>query len=190
MKSFYEKEEKVNQYIDMAKGYDGKEIIEKLKNFAKPPKSVLELGMGPGVDLKLLQSAGFQVTGSDYSKLFVARFLETDPKADVLQLDAIHINTERKFDVIYSNKVLHHLTLTELEKSTLRQADVLNDNGIVCHTFWHGDDSYEMEGLDFQEYRIEQLKDIFEMNYEILHAEIYTEMEKDDSILIIGKKVD
>ena len=38
----------------MAEGYDGSELIDELRNYLKDEASVLELGMGPGKDLDIL----------------------------------------------------------------------------------------------------------------------------------------
>ncbi len=46
----------------MAAGYDGRELIAALTNYLPAGAEVLELGMGPGVDLDLL-SQTYQVTG-------------------------------------------------------------------------------------------------------------------------------
>lgn len=188
LQNFYEDSKNVDSYIEMAKGYDGAEIVKQLAELLRKDAGVLELGMGPGVDLELL-STHFEVTGSDLSMEFINRYRNRYPEADLLQLDAIYLNTERKFDCIYSNKVLHHLTLTELEKSLLHQTMRLNEGGMVCHTFWKGTEEKEIEGMYFKYHEIDGLKDVFEMNYDILVCEEYTEMETNDSILVIAKVI-
>ena len=50
----------------------------------------------------------FVVTGSDLSQAFLDRYASIRPGADLLRLDAITIATDRRFDAIYSDKVLHH----------------------------------------------------------------------------------
>ena len=84
--------------------------------------------MGPGVDLDILQQY-YQVTGSDRSTIFLERYRQQHTAADLLQLDALTMDTDRRFDAIYSNKVLHHLSRTELQQSLLAQAAVLHPEG-------------------------------------------------------------
>ena len=67
---FFDTEEGVSEYLEMAKGHDGRELIEKLSEYLPASSTVLELGMGPGTDLELL-SKRYQVTGSDNSTLFL-----------------------------------------------------------------------------------------------------------------------
>ena len=187
--SFYENPDRVEEYIKMTEGYNGTSLYNELRKHLPRQSTLLELGMGPGTDLDVL-AKDYAVTGSDYSMVFIDKYRLKQPNADLMQLDAVYVNTDRKFDAIYSNKVLHHLTLTQLEKSLLHQSERLNTNGIVFHTFWRGDDEEEIQGMLFRYYQKDELIDVFEMNYTILDCQIYTEMEKDDSILIIARVAD
>ena len=45
---------------------------------------------------------------------------------------------------VYSNQVLHHLTLDELIKSFEHQQKVIIFNGIFAHTLWTGDEEFTM----------------------------------------------
>ena len=61
---YYDSEENVEQYIQMASGYDGKLLIDALRAYLPRGAKALELGMGPGKDLLLLKDR-YRVTGSD-----------------------------------------------------------------------------------------------------------------------------
>ena len=81
----------------------------------------------------------FIVTGSDISTVFLDLYRDKNPDADLIQLDAEKMNIERKFDCIYSNKVLHHLSTKKLKKSIQKQKPLLNNEGVLFHSFWRGD---------------------------------------------------
>ncbi len=166
--NYYNDKKNVEEYIRMAEGYDGRAFVELLKGMLPEGASVLELGMGPGKDLLLL-SEHFQATGSDSSPVFIERFRAAHPDADLLQLDAITLETERKFDCIYSNKVLMHLTREELAESFRRQAEILNPGGILFHSFWHGEGEDIFSGLLSVYYTRETLTEILGDNFEILY---------------------
>ena len=91
-------------------------------------------------------SKAYKTTGSDASQVFLDRYKQKNKDADLLKLDAVTIPTERKFDCIFSNKVLQHLTKEELKKSLQRQKEVLNPNGIAFHAVWRGDKIEEKKG--------------------------------------------
>jgi len=118
---FYDDKKTALQYIAMAVGYAREELIEVLKEHLPDGASVLELGMGPGVDLKLLEKY-FRVTGSDTSQFFLDRYRDSHSDADLIHLDAVRLDTQRCFDCIYPNKVLHHLTTEELSASLGRHS--------------------------------------------------------------------
>lgn len=181
---FFDTEKGVEKYITMAEGYDGVELIKILQNYLSKDSTVLELGMGPGKDLDILKES-YTVTGSDNSQIFLDKYKENHQDADVLLLDAVNIPTNRKFDCIYSNKVLHHLSKEDLVKSFQRQKEILNPNGIVFHSFWKGNKIEKIEGLLFTYYETGDLEKIMKPNFEILGLETYTEMENNDSIYVI-----
>lgn len=184
---WYNSKKNVNEYIKMAEGYDGKILIDILKKILPGGSTVLELGMGPGKDLGLLKKY-YMVTGSDISKIFLDLYKKNYPQSDLLLLDAVTIKTDRKFDCIYSNKVLYHLSKTELKKSLKRQNTVLKKGGILLHSFWKGSKEEEKFGLKFVYYTKKELIKMIGNTFEILQIDEYGEMEDNDSVYLILKK--
>lgn len=185
--TFWDDRKNVNDYIKMAQGFDGEELIEILKKHLPEGRTVLELGMGPGKDLDILGRT-YQVTGSDYSQVFLDMYAETHQDADLLKLDAVTLETERTFDCIFSNKVLQHLTRDDLSTSIENQLRLMNEDSILFHALWYGDkEEEEFNGLRFVYYTEETIKEHIR-DYELIDFKIYTEMEKNDSFYVILKK--
>lgn len=184
---YYKTKESVEEYIRLAKDVNGGELIEKLRSFLPSNSSLLEIGTGPGTDWNILKD-DYKVVGSDNSPEFLSHLNVANPKGSFIELDAITIKTGKKFDGVYSNKVMHHLKDNELNDSIKRQCDVLNTNGIICHSFWKGEDSETFKGLFVNYHTKHSLKGFFESNFEILLIEEYGEFEDGDSILLIGRK--
>lgn len=182
---FYHDEKTALQYISMAEGYDGRELVEILRRHLPQDASVLELGMGPGVDLRILKEY-FRATGSDNSQFFIDRYRELDPDADLIHLDAVTLDTERTFDCIFSNKVLHHLTNEELAESLRRQKAILSSAGMIVHSFWHGTDTEEHHGLRFVNQTEDSLRLIVSNEFNVVDIEVYKEMEDDDSLYVLA----
>lgn len=186
-KDYYKTKESIEEYIRLAKDVNGIELISKLKEYLPSGSIVLEIGTGPGTDWNILKE-DYDMVGSDNSQEFLNHLISNYPGGRFLELDAITLNTDKKFDGIYSNKVMHHLKDNELIDSIKRQCEVLNPNGIICHSFWKGEGSEVFKGL-FVNYHTEQaLKGFFEAYFEILMVAIYKEFEAADSLLVIGKK--
>ena len=184
---YYDSQENVDAYIRMAAGYDGRLLIDALRKYLPKGSRVLELGMGPGKDLLMLNQY-YDVTGSDSSRTFVERFKKLHPAVDVKLLDAITIETEARFQGIYSNKALPHLKPEQLLLSFQRQAHALEANGIALHSFWHGAKACCHQGLLFVYYRETALKALVGSDFEVLESARYTEIETDDSLYLVLRK--
>ena len=183
---FYDDKETAEQYIDMARGYDGQELVDVLKSHLPRGARVLEIGMGPGVDLGIL-NRHFKATGSDLSQFFLDRYRAANPDADLIRLDAIALDTERVFDGIYSNKVLHHLTDEDLEMSLRRQRQLLSNDGLIMHSFWRGTGVDEHHGLRFTYQTEKSLRRIAGDIFDVLEVVSYKEMEEGDSLYVVAK---
>ncbi len=184
---FYDEEKTAREYIAMAEGYDGSLLIAAMSNYVPQGASVLEIGMGPGKDLDLLLDR-YQATGSDNSQFFVDRYRDAHPDAELLSLDAVSLKTDRKFDCIYSNKVLHHLDECDLSRSLERQCELLNEAGHVMHSFWSGSGVEEMHGLKFFYRNEAALRASFNDRYDVVSLIPYEELEPEDSIYVIARK--
>ena len=184
---FYSTKEKVAAYIQAAKDVNSAGLIVKLKDHLPVNASLLELGSGPGTDWKLL-SETYQVTGSDFSEEFVKHLKLVNPKGQFLKIDASHIQAPSKFDGIYSNKVLHHLTDVQLEQSILSQYETLHNAGILCHSFWKGTGTEDFNGMFVNYHNEENLRAQFSKQFDILLLESYQEFDEGDSLLLIAKK--
>ncbi|TBN03277.1 class I SAM-dependent methyltransferase [Hyunsoonleella flava] len=183
---YYHTTESVAEYIQAAKGFDGKALIEKLKKVLPEKATVLEIGSGPGKDWEILSNT-FTVTGSDNSDAFLNYLKQQHPAGEFINVDASKLIIDKTFDGIYSNKVMHHLKDDELERSIKRQLDILNPNGIICHSFWKGEGSEIFKG--FVNYHDESsLNTAFTNHFDIIYLESYAEFEENDSLLLIAKK--
>lgn len=184
---YYHTPESVLEYIQAAKGFDGKRNIETLKDVLPTDSTLLELGSGPGSDFEILNKR-YSVTGSDYSNAFILHLKNKYPNEQFLQLNAATLESNQQFDGIYSNKVLHHLTNDEIADSIERQHEILNTNGIICHSFWMGEGSEIFKGMFVNYHNESELRTYFSRKFEILLLQVYAEFEENDSILLLARK--
>lgn len=185
---FYQTKANVEEYIKMAEGFDGRELLEKLHQYLPSNSVLLEIGSGPGTDFQILKQQ-YRVVGSDFSTEFLKWLNQNNKYDEFLNLNAVTLNTDKKFDGIYSNKVLQHLTDDELKTSIQRQCAILNPGGIICHSFWKGEGEEVFNGM-LVNYQTEGiLRKLFAEDFEILLLEDYKEFEDGDSLFLIGKKL-
>jgi cyclopropane fatty-acyl-phospholipid synthase-like methyltransferase len=178
---------KAQDYIEMAKGYDGRNLINRLKEYLEEGKTLLEIGMGPGVDLDILGNS-YDVIGSDVYDSFLNLYKNRGGLHKTILMDAIKINTDMSLDCIYSNKVLHHFNRETLRESFKNQSAHLSEDGLILHSFWKGDTVEEIAGMVFHYYEPDQIRDLVSEFFEVLEIEVYGEMNPSDSFYVIAKK--
>lgn len=185
---YYKTQASVKEYIHLAKEVNGKQLIDKLKNVLSDRSTLLEIGSGPGKDWKILNQS-YHAIGSDNSPEFLNYLGTTNPNGEFLTLDAVTLETDKKFDGIYSNKVLHHLDDSELVDSIRRQHEILHYDGIICHSFWKGTGFEIFKGLFVNYYNEFDLKKLFSAYFKVLSIENYSEFEDGDSLVLIAQKI-
>lgn len=187
--NFYHKPENVQQYRSMMADYDNSTVLHMVREVLPFGSSLLELGMGTGLDLLDL-SQNYQVIGSDFSPVFVSDFRREHPEIPVYELNAVDFSLNKKFDCIYSNKVLYHLSAVDFQKSLQIQAEHLSENGIIFLTLWlreFREKVYE-EDLRFTYYTEKDIENLLPKNLQIEKMTRYAEMEADDSIAVILRR--
>ncbi len=186
---YFKNRKNVDLYTQMISGYDNSFIIEKVKKILPKGSSLLELGMGTGIDLIKLSDT-YDVLGSDSSSFFVDDFKKKS-EIEVMVLDAVDININRSFDCIYSNKVLQHLSKDDFLKSLKSQYKHLSKKGIIFATLWAGEyrEEFEFEGaLRFVYYEEAILKKLIPKELKIESLLYYSEFEAEDSLIVVLRK--
>jgi ubiquinone/menaquinone biosynthesis C-methylase UbiE len=184
--SLYDDPEGVKNYIQMCENYDGSNIYQALSQHLPENSTLLELGSGPGLDIEYLKKH-YSVTGSDLSEEFLKICKEKTPEIPFVKLNVLNLELDQKFDCIYSNKVLHHLTEEELQESLKQQAKILSPNGLIAHSFWLGEENQEISGMLFTYYKKDDLLDVISEQFEILSTMSYEEFEEGDSLFVVAK---
>lgn len=184
---YYEDSKNVESYIKFTPSHDGSMLVDMLVETLPEGSRVLEIGIGPGKDFELL-GRRFDVVGSDYSREFLRLYRLRNDRAHLLHLDARTLETDLKFDAIFSNKALIHLARHDLRSSFARQREVLNDRGLILHSFWHGEKDQEFDGLTMIQHTERELETMLENDFEILDIGRHAKMAEDDSVYVLAKK--
>ena len=179
---------KSNEYRNTSTGEDGSRLITILQNHLPESSSLLLLGIGSGGDFRLLSNY-YNVTGSDFSKLLLSVYQKSHPDSDLLVLDLIELDTERKFDCIYSNKVLHQMSETDFSQSLHNQLKILNTGGYIIHSFWCGNREEDHHGLKWVYYTEETLAKQIPTEFEIIGINTYKDKIDHDSLYVLLRKM-
>ena len=96
-----------------------------------PPYSILDLGCGPGRDLRYFRSLGHDVVGLDGSAEFVA-MARSYAGCEVLQQDFLAMKLpESRFDGIFANASLFHVPSQELPRVLAELSGTLRSRGVL-----------------------------------------------------------
>ena len=112
--------------------HDVSQNIEALLKYieATPPFAILDLGCGPGRDLKAFHDLGHAPIGLDGSKRFVQMAREAGYEVWEQNLLALNLPAHR-FDGVFANAVLFHVPTQELPRVLSELHTALRPRGVL-----------------------------------------------------------
>ncbi len=147
----------------MSKQYD------KFKSLCSKGSLILDIGCGPGRDVKYFSDNGYKVVGIEYSAGMLAQARRMVPEADFREMDMRRLGFKNgSFDAVWANASLHHLPKDQAETAVKEMARVLKRGGIVYLSVINGPgkDAHEIneDGRQFFSYRLEELEKLLDKN--------------------------
>jgi SAM-dependent methyltransferase len=104
----------------------------------KPPVAILDLGCGPGRDLKAFVALGHAPIGLDGSASFVA--MAREEGCEVWEQNFLALDLpDSRFDGIFANASLFHIPSQELPRVLLELHATLKPRGVLFSSNPHGD---------------------------------------------------
>lgn len=104
----------------------------------KPPFTILDLGCGPGRDLKAFSELGHVAIGLEGAPQFAA-MARADSGCEVWQQDFLRLHLPlQKFDGIFANASLFHVPSQELPRVLRELHDTLKPAGVLFASNPHG----------------------------------------------------
>jgi len=144
---------------------DLKEEIE-LKNLHSG--KFLDLGTGPGTQAMQISNLGFDVTGSDLSNSAIERAKKLYPNTSYIVDDILNSKfLDNAFDYILDRGVFHIFEQEKLPDYLRQIKRILKKNGILFLKCMSVEEKNLEDGKGPFLYSKEQIKEIFENNFEI-----------------------
>jgi SAM-dependent methyltransferase len=113
---------------------------------AEPPYAILDLGCGPGRDLKAFADLGHRAVGVDGSPRFVA-MARAHSGCTVWQQDLLALDLPSgQFDGVFANAALFHVPSRELSRVLRELHAALRPRGVLFSSNPHGDDEEGWSG--------------------------------------------
>lgn len=177
-----------NQFEKSIKTYNENAIVQKImaeKLVAEVSKinnhyeNILELGCGAGLlTNELIKKITFQnYYANDFvenAKTYITKII---PNATFYYGNAKKIKPSRKMDLIISNAMFQWFK--NLDNVSLYYKNILNNNGILAFSTFSKDNFKEIRdltGLSLDYKSLDEIKNIFQKDYEIIHIEEFCEI--------------
>jgi SAM-dependent methyltransferase len=105
----------------------------------RPPFRILDLGCGPGRDLKALAALGHTAVGLEGSARFAA-MARAYSGCEVMEQDLLRLDLPQEgFDGVFANAVLFHVPSQELPRVLQELRGAIKPRGVLFSSNPHGD---------------------------------------------------
>lgn len=112
----------------------------------EPPFSILDVGCGPGRDLRVFAGLGHFAVGLEGAARF-AEMARADSDCEVWQQDLLKLDLpDDRFDGVFANAVLFHVPSQELPRVLLELHATLKPGGVLLSSNPHGDNAEGWSG--------------------------------------------
>lgn len=169
---------KAQEFIDSTFKLDLSDLYDRFEPYLKPGARILDIGCGPGRDLK------------HFSKKYIAEGLEPSTTLAAYAREysgcIVHettiqdFKTETKFDGLWACASLLHIPKSELTETFKKLSSLLIPNAPFYLSFKYGDFEGERNGRFFNDQTEESIKDHLQgSNFNIQESWISTDIRSD-----------
>jgi SAM-dependent methyltransferase len=133
-------EQRADKFWEGTRGHDVSQNIAALLDAIEgnPPFSILDLGCGPGRDLKAFSAAGHVAVGLEGAETFAA-MARSFSGCEVWEQDFLKLNLPAsRFDGIFANAVLFHVPGRDLPRVLGELHATLKPGGVLFSSNPHG----------------------------------------------------
>lgn len=170
-------ERNTQKFIESTLELDMSSLYAAFEKHLRPGAKILDLGCGPGRDLKYFNSK-YQAIGLEPSPS-LASFAKEYTKAQVIQSKIEDFESEDKFDGIWACASLLHVPSEELSDVFRKINHLLSEGGVLFASFKYGNFEGMRNGRYFTDLTEESLLQILEKSHlEIAETWITEDLRK------------
>lgn len=169
--AYYERQ--ADEYFKKTVNADVSKLCCKFADYIEPGGRIMDLGAGSGRDLVFFKNRGFRVDGIDVSPE-MCHLASEYSGVNVICQKIQDWNPKEKYNGIWANASLLHLTLEEIESFLDMVDNYLTDRGVLFISFKEGiTTGLDSEGRFFTGVTEDQLKKLIEKRHKLRLLEVW-----------------
>ena len=146
-------------FIDNTLNIDMTDLYSVFLKDMKKGSRILDLGCGPGRDLKYFKDHGFTPVGLEPSEK-LASYARSYANCKVYEQGIEDFNSKDSYDGVWACASLLHLDTSSLKESFLKISTFMNKGSIFYCSFKYGEFEGERNGRFFNDQTLETLKEL------------------------------
>ncbi len=162
--NYYDKNNQ--EFIDSTLDLDLSHLYKPFLENVKDGGLILDIGCGPGRDLKYFKDHGYEAIGLEPSEK-LAQFARSHSGCVVHLGTLQEVSLDSKFDGIWACASLLHVPSNELKDVLLKISNLMNDDAVFYCSFKYGEHEGERNGRFFNDQTLETIKEFLPSNLRI-----------------------
>jgi SAM-dependent methyltransferase len=158
-----------NSFIENTLKLDLSDLYEKFLKSVPDKSKILDIGCGPGRDLKHFQSLGHTAIGLEPCEE-LAQFARSYSMCEVVKCQVQDYNPSVKFNAVWACASLLHLSTEDLISSLSHFTTILEQNGVLYCSFKYGEFEGERGGRFFNDQTLESFTKLLPRELEIFES--------------------
>ncbi|WP_372654212.1 class I SAM-dependent methyltransferase [Halobacteriovorax sp.] len=158
-----------NSFIENTLNLDLSDLYEKFTEHLKDNSKILDIGCGPGRDLKFFKNSGHNAIGVEPCRE-LAEFARNYSNCTVLRCSIQEFDDIDVYDAVWACASLLHLNTKELKETFLIIKNLLKSEGTFYCSFKYGEFEGERSGRFFNDQTLSSLEDLLPSDLKILES--------------------
>jgi len=139
------------RYISSTLDLNMDSLYKPFLELLKPGARILDAGCGPGRDVRIFHSKGFDVVGFDASEEMVKKAREVTG-IPIYHLEFSEMDFDNEFDAIWACASLLHIPKNNIQEIVKLFSKALRKNGVFYMSYKYGDNEEIRNGRLFSNY--------------------------------------
>jgi SAM-dependent methyltransferase len=166
---YYEKHHEA--FIERTLHVDMQNLYSILEQRLSPGNKILDIGCGPGRDLKYFKKVGYVAIGLEPSTA-LSDFARQYSRCEVIQTTIQAFKSKEKFDAVWASASLLHLSPGELKLALKKIATFMHEDSVFYCSFKYGGSELTRDGRYYNDLTLESFTYLMPHTLEVISSQV------------------